>query len=101
MTNLSDEVTDKTEAADMVERVAEAIVKRRYEIMMAKGGPVLVEPLELARAAIEAMLEPTEEMIDDGQASLDCTPINRCVEQATKVFTSMIQAALRPTSTRT
>ena len=47
-----------------------------------------------AKAALEALKEPTEELIDCGQAALDCVPINRCVEQSQQVWQSMIQAAL-------
>ena len=48
--------------SEMIERVAEALVQRRWEMWSDTSGKIYIEPLELARAAIDAMREPTEAM---------------------------------------
>lgn len=53
------------------------------------------ECLNAAKAAIEAMLNPPKELSNGVmQASLDCTPIYRCEEQALKVWNNTINAIL-------
>ena len=78
--------------SEMIERVAEAIQNRRREMLAAKGGPILIEPIELARAAIEAMREPTEAMKERGfQYTADpCWP-----DDVGRAWRHMIDEALR------
>lgn len=100
MTNLSDEVTDKTEAADMVERVSAAIEKAGHEWLSEAGhdgtGWADVPTEAFSRAAIEAMLEPTTQMLFEGVIVQDSED-----PAVQGIYEAMIQAALRPTSTRT
>jgi hypothetical protein len=73
---------------DMIERVAAAILAKRYEN---DGGRFATHPehdLALARAAIEAMREPTEAMVRHAYAAMeDDTP--------PESYRNMIDAALR------
>lgn len=49
----------------------------------------------LTRAALEALKHPPMYLVEGVmQASLDCTPINRCEQQALKVWNNTIDAIL-------
>lgn len=88
----------------MVERVAKAMFDSFQETQVAHphrnawnsriGLGLQPYYREAARAAIRALREPTEEMLERGQGCLDFTPIKDCVDQARKVWVGMIWAAL-------
>ena len=81
-----------------VEQVADAINKADIAFRKANGPAADYAKRSyeaMARAAIEAMREPSREMVEGVmQASLDCTPINRCEEQALQVWQNTIDAIL-------
>lgn len=83
---------------EMIERVAAAIYAVQPHLNTGKPvpwleliGPLREKSIELARAAIEAMREPTEEMMDAGE-SADPTPERDT--NAIRVWGRMIDAAL-------
>lgn len=83
---------------DMVERVALAIKSK----VPFGYGMTDAETLEYARAAIEAMREPTEAMLDEGHNRMDfddslapdADQYNRSVAGLARAITAMIDAAL-------
>tara|TARA_R110000868_G_scaffold309027_1_gene570439 strand:- start:3353 stop:3583 length:231 start_codon:yes stop_codon:yes gene_type:complete len=72
---------------DMIERVAKAI----NDTMLQHGD---YKPDELARAAIAAMREPTEDMVEAGY-------YDAMAEDAKATFTAMIDAALECSTKQT
>ena len=72
---------------DMIERVAKAI----NDTMLQHGD---YKPDELARAAIAAMREPTEDMVEAGYS-------DAMAEDAKATFTAMIDAALECSTKQT
>lgn len=82
--------------SEMVERVVQALRDREQNLMIAAhGGPVEFEGMvegmveDLARAAIAAMREPSESMV---QAARTSAPFDRDV---TETWPLMIDAALK------
>ncbi len=94
--------------SEMIERVARAIVagisaatKDNHDIVLSEeDGKVLVDGWcdykVVARAAISAMREPTEAMIDAGK-SQDCVPDWNDQASAGQHWAAMISAALKET----
>ena len=78
--------------SEMVERVATAIQRTFKE----RGAlqPSMQEARVMARAAIEAMREPTEEMVDAGFPAINNYPAP--YNQMKFGYQAMIDAALQP-----
>ena len=75
--------------------VAQAIYDRTLEVdQLADFSLPFADAKTCAIAAIKAMQKPTKDMLETGQACLDCVPINHCVEQANKVWRGMIDHIL-------
>lgn len=74
----------------MVERVARAICEASGETFDICPGI----HMDAARAAIEAMMEPTEEMV---KAGMDANPRGRTISDSdlTAIYRAMFQAALK------
>lgn len=79
---------------EMVERVAKAIDDAEGHATV-KGFGAADKAIHMARAAIAAMREPTEDMIAEGEACDDCDSGNA---SAVVHWLSMIDAALATTS---
>lgn len=78
--------------SDMIERVARAIAEEA-----AMWGDEATRPEvrhALARAAIAAMREPTEAMVEAGASDVIQSPCNTSYEIATDAYRVMIDAAL-------
>lgn len=72
----------------MVERVARALHEKMCEQDVNGYLAAQLEAADLARAAIEALMEPTEDMLDAGDAADG-------YDVYVGVWTAMIQAALK------
>ena len=84
---------------DMIERVARAINPDCWEQEDAGGGVIthpsnLAHSMKQARAAIAAMREPTEDMVEAGY-------YDAMAEDAKATFTAMIDAALECSTKQT
>jgi hypothetical protein len=88
--------------SEMVERVAKAMAARRFLYAGIEVDQIVINDdnervpywtlyAEVARAAIEAMREPTEAMIEAGQEE----DLGR-TESVGMIYTAMIDAALAP-----
>jgi len=77
----------------MVDRVARAIGVREAEIMLGAPPGVCADTRELARAAIAAMREPTDAMVDAAVEFTSDAPTGR--RQSVRVWQAMIDAALK------
>lgn len=77
--------------SEMIDRVALAIV----DVVLSHHDP---EPEVLARAAIKAMREPTEKMVEEGLNVLDIECINRGQPDLDDAWRAMIDIALRNSS---
>jgi len=85
---------------DMVERVARAMAKAEgwslpndMSLPYAAGSRV-GRMMGLARAAIAAMREPTEEMVRAGEKEFIASDVACCMEPAEDCWQAMIDAAL-------
>lgn len=82
-------------SASIIDKVAEAICLDCAEPWEDLNEDERQSWRETAKAAIEAMLNPPKELSNGVmQASLDCTPIYRCEEQALKVWNNTINTIL-------
>lgn len=82
-------------AGEMVERVARAIAAAEARIMLGNDDPnVGADPRALARAAIEAMREPTMHMKQEAGDTVVVGCCNLQLRDADEVWKVMIDAAL-------
>jgi hypothetical protein len=89
--------------SEMIERVAEAIWRQEFE-NHDRLPPVEYRQLErtdrldleaMARAAIEAMREPTQSMLDAGLNGAPITEYGWCDRETLDIWKPMIDAALK------
>jgi len=77
--------------SEMIERVARAICRAEY----GPGDAGWANQIPAARAAIEAMREPTEGMLDKGAVA---EGDGNLAQQALNIWAAMIDAALSPST---
>jgi hypothetical protein len=86
--------------SEMIERVARAINDARYDYKSDASWVPLLDDLTVARAAIEAMREPTKAMIREtyGLHEFDNDDMGVSKKDAAKNWKMMIDAALKETT---
>lgn len=83
--------------SEMIDRVARAIAAREAEIMVgADPTHQSADPRALARAAIEAMREPTDAMTYSGSWAVGPGGSAAKKAELAKAYRAMIDAALSP-----